>query len=167
MILSFRFLQIGKQCICTYKMPFSLVGEMPQSPKTMKMTFHGTTPFGFFHIDTFTTFHNFCTPFRFIVWNYFLKIFIRIRYIQDAGKISSLWFFPIFWTIHELKFTLFFTNIMVIYLYLWNEECTMHTRLPSFDYAVSPPLPVWILHKFLLNTLSLFFSSISFQICNF
>ena len=58
----------------------------PQSPQTMKMIFHGTVPSGFFHIDTFRTFHNFCTPFRFIVWNYFLKIFIRIRYIQDAGK---------------------------------------------------------------------------------
>ena len=67
---------------------------MPQSPQTMKIIFHGAAPSGFFHTDTFTTFHNFCTPFRFIVWNYFLKIFIRIRYIQDAGKISSLWFFP-------------------------------------------------------------------------
>ena len=67
---------------------------MPQSPQTMKIIFHGAAPSGFFHTDTFTTFHNFCTPFRFIVWNYFLKILIRIRYIQDAGKISSLWFFP-------------------------------------------------------------------------
>lgn len=29
--------------------------EMPQSPQTMKIIFHGAAPSGFFHTDTFTT----------------------------------------------------------------------------------------------------------------
>lgn len=52
-----------------------------------------------------------------------------IRYIQDAGKILFLSIFPTSGTRQEKNFSLFHGNIMVIYLYLKNEEDTMHTKL--------------------------------------
>ena len=52
-----------------------------------------------------------------------------IRYIQDAGKILFLSIFPTSGTKQEKNFSLSHGNIMVIYLYLKNEEDTMHTKL--------------------------------------
>ena len=56
---SILYSQLGKQCICTHKMHFQLVGTISQSPETVKLNFHGATPIGFVILMYFQHFINF------------------------------------------------------------------------------------------------------------
>ena len=60
---SILYSQLGKQCICTHKMHFQLVGTISQSPETVKINFHGATPIGFVILMCFQHFINSSLPF--------------------------------------------------------------------------------------------------------
>ena len=76
---SILYSQLGKQCICTHKMHFQLVGTISQSPETVKINFHGATPIGFVILMYFQHFINFSPlPSR------FMKLFSQIFYADSV-----------------------------------------------------------------------------------
>ena len=117
-----------------------------QAPQTMKINFHRTTFFDFCSVYIFKAFHNFLSPFRCVVWIYFLKISEPILYIQDVGNYLNLRIFPIFWMEHEIDFTISRSQNMVIYLY-----CICKKDIPLPVKSTVPECPFSILH-YIFNT---------------